>query len=143
MGRKRLYNPKRYHPNAIWRSRTYTSWAQMKNRCNNTRDPHYPHYGGSGIKVCLRWNASFLNFLADMGPRPPGTTLNRINPYDGYHPKNCEWATPKQQGDWRGKRRWGLLSRGRPSTRSIPEMPVYPGDQLDLFGPQKKFSEPE
>lgn len=65
----------------------------MKSRCI---DPKRPNYHGKGIQVCERW-MDFKNFLADMGHRPPGTTLDRIDTYGNYEPGNCRWATDKQQ----------------------------------------------
>jgi hypothetical protein len=77
-------------------STTYRSWTMMRNRCVNKTNPNYPNYGGRGIKVCKRWNR-FLTFLADMGPRPKGTTIDRINNDGDYKPSNCRWATSSQQ----------------------------------------------
>jgi hypothetical protein len=71
---------------------TYQSWESMKRRC---KDPK-KKYVQRGIKVCERWE-SFLNFLADMGIRPEGTTLERQNNDKGYAPGNCIWATMKEQ----------------------------------------------
>lgn len=68
----------------------------MRTRCLNPRSDHYAAYGGRGITVAERWN-SFENFLADMGERPEGTTLDRIDGNKGYELGNCRWATAKQQ----------------------------------------------
>lgn len=79
---------------------TYKSWDAAKQRCFNRNDDHYPAYGGRGITMCERWRSSFLNFLADMGERPEGTTLDRYPDNDGnYEPGNCRWATMKQQSN--------------------------------------------
>jgi hypothetical protein len=69
----------------------------MKVRCYNTKREDYPDYGGRGIKVCDRWKDSFTNFLADMGPRPLGTTIDRRDVDGDYEPSNCWWATYEHQ----------------------------------------------
>jgi hypothetical protein len=69
----------------------------MRMRCTNPNNDHYNDYGGRGITVCERWD-SFANFLADMGPRPDGKTLDRYpNPDGNYELSNCRWATRKEQ----------------------------------------------
>ena len=80
-------------------SRTYTSWSLMKRRCYSPRGAKYPRYGGRGIIVCERWLESFDNFLADMGERPAGTTLDRIDRDGHYEPSNCQWSTPRVQSN--------------------------------------------
>ena len=77
-------------------SPTYRSWSAMKVRCLNPTSKDYPKWGGRGITICESW-ISFENFLRDMGPRPAGTTIDRIDPEKGYDPDNCRWATPRQQ----------------------------------------------
>jgi hypothetical protein len=75
----------------------YCSWRAMKVRCYNTNREDYEDYGGRGIKVCDRWKDSFANFLADMGPRPQGTTIDRRDVNGDYEPDNCWWATYEHQ----------------------------------------------
>ena len=77
-------------------SREYHSWAGMRSRCLNPNHLRRKDYGARGISICKRWD-KFKNFLADMGRRPPGTSLDRINNNGDYKPSNCRWATPKQQ----------------------------------------------
>lgn len=77
-------------------SPTYNTWQSMRNRCNNPNAHDYKNYGGRGIKVCKEWD-SFPKFLSDMGERPKGTTLDRIDVNGAYCKKNCRWATPKMQ----------------------------------------------
>jgi hypothetical protein len=76
----------------------YISWVAMKARCTNPNNKAFPDYGGRGIAVCGKWRASFIDFLAYVGPRPKGTTLDRWPDKNGnYEPGNVRWATPKQQ----------------------------------------------
>jgi hypothetical protein len=71
----------------------------MWNRCTNPNFQHWKYYGGRGITVTDRWRApgGFANFLVDMGPRPAGHTLDRIDPTGNYEPDNCRWATHIEQ----------------------------------------------
>jgi hypothetical protein len=77
-------------------SRTYASWIAMRRRCLVTTDKDYPRWGGRGIRICPQWG-EFENFLADMGERPEGTTLDRVDVDADYAPDNCRWATPSEQ----------------------------------------------
>ena len=75
---------------------TYQVWSSMKGRCLNQKDHAYVNYGGRGIKICERW-LKFENFLADMGERPEGMSIDRENNDGDYELGNCRWATQKEQ----------------------------------------------
>lgn len=79
-------------------SSLYALWSLMRGRCNNSTLAAYRNYGGRGIKVCERWS-EFQNFADDMGDRPAGTSLDRINNNGNYEPDNCRWATQKTQNN--------------------------------------------
>lgn len=76
----------------------------MRQRCENPNHDHFEFYGAVGVAVCDRWK-SFALFLEDMGERPEGMTLDRIDVGGNYCPENCRWATPEEQSQNRRKAR--------------------------------------
>lgn len=96
-------------------SSEYNAWASMKQRCSNPNATFFDRYGGRGIRVCERW-IDFSAFFEDMGERPKGATIERINNNDGYYKENCRWATKTEQ------------ARNRCSSRMFE----YKGEQITL-----------
>ena len=96
------------------RSREHITWKRIQQRCENPNTPQYPDYGGRGIRVCGRWREpknGFLNFLADIGPRPSSKhSIDRIDVNGHYEPGNCRWATASEQA--RNKRNNRVLTYG-------------------------------
>ena len=82
----------------------YLSWKSMKSRCTNPKATGYKNYGERGIKICDRWLNSFEDFLTDMGKRPEGYSLDRINPNGNYEVSNCRWATTQEQSNNKRKK---------------------------------------
>lgn len=80
------------------RTRAYTTWGKMIQRCFNRKNPKFPIYGARGITVCEKW-LSFAGFVEDMGDPAKGMSLDRIDVNGNYEPLNCRWATAKQQSN--------------------------------------------
>jgi hypothetical protein len=101
-------------------SPTYASWHGMLQRCLNPNNKRYYDYGGRGITVCERWR-DFQPFLADMGERPTGSTLDRIDNNRGYEPGNCRWATRREQYFNRRHHRMVETPRGKMTVTEAAE----------------------
>lgn len=98
--------PRRYRrkPNPATKHPLYSVWSAMRQRCCNVRNAAFPDYGGRGITVCPEWSCSFWQFAQDMGPRPAGCSLDRIDVNGPYSRANCRWADAKTQRH--NQRRW-------------------------------------
>lgn len=88
----------------MYKTDTYKTYRGMISRCTNPKRPNYHLYGGRGIQVCARWLHSFENFIEDMGEKPTGYQIDRIDSDGNYEPGNCRWVTPKDNSNNRRKK---------------------------------------
>jgi len=94
-----LFTSDRVKTHGHSRTRTYSIWNGMKNRCSPlSKGKTRKNYYAKGIRVCDRW-LTFENFFSDMGEAPKGMTLERLDGNQNYEPENCVWATPKTQAN--------------------------------------------
>lgn len=103
-------------------TRTYKSWDTMKQRCFNLNFNCFHRYGGRGITICTRWLESFENFHADMGDRPEGMSLDRIDNNGNYEPENCRWSTAKEQANNRASNQKVTLNSQQYSVSALSEL---------------------
>ena len=103
------------HARGAGSSATYSTWCSMRKRCEKSDEDGFAQYGGKGISLCKAWRDDFCAFLNDMGERPPGRTIDRIDNRFGYFPANCRWATPLEQRH--NQARWRL--RHVPATLTV------------------------
>lgn len=111
-------------------TREFRSWQACIQRCVNERYSNYHNYGGRGIKVCERWRNSFMDFLEDMGSRPAGKSLDRINNDGDYEPSNCCWSSAKQQNN---NRRTSLLVEISGVTKTLSQWAELAGIKYETI----------
>lgn len=129
---------KRQHGMA--KRREYSTWANMKDRCFNPNSAQYEDYGGRGITVCDRWASSFEAFFEDMGRKPHGMSIDRIDNNRGYEPGNCRWAAPVEQANNK-RTTWMATIGGR--TMPVSEWARQAGVSYSLLADRLRKGVPE
>lgn len=111
------------------RTPTYNCWANMIARCENPNRPDFHNYGGRGIAVCERWK-SFQNFLADMGEKAEGLSLDRIDVDKGYSADNCRWVPLLTQNNNRRDTLWVVINGEALSAKQASERLGVPYERV-------------
>ena len=111
------------------RTATWRSWANMIRRCYQKNHPTFLHYGSRGIAVCERWR-NFESFLADMGQRPPGMSIERKDVDGNYEPANCKWATTDEQNNNKRTTHWVEVDGARLSLSKACRLKGIPYDRV-------------
>lgn len=102
----------------------YSTWANMRQRCLNTNNPDYQYYGGKGVTICEEWR-DFWTFVQDVGEKPEGMTLDRIDGDGDYEPGNVKWSTKSEQNfNRRYNRRRKFMNKSTKKTESSEQLPV-------------------
>jgi hypothetical protein len=113
------------------RTPTYRSWQAAKDRCYVPTNEKFPEYGGRGIGMCDAWRENFEAFLSDMGERPKGKTIDRMDTNGHYEPGNCRWATPREQYLNRRRTRLHEWAGGMRTVKEIAEIEGLPRPSLN------------
>jgi hypothetical protein len=117
-------------------TKVFRVWATMISRCHNPNADAYKKYGARGIYVCAEWRASFERFLADMGDRPQGSQIDRVDNNGPYAPSNCRWATPSEQSRNRRSTKFVAING---ETRCIAEWLTLSGISWNAYRARKRM----
>lgn len=130
----------RLHKHGRTDTTEHVIWLNMRYRCCKPDHKAYKWYGARGIKVCDRWLDSFENFYADMGPRPEGLSLDRIDVNGDYEPSNCRWATAKEQAR---NSRWNRMVTIGGETKCIAAWMEHFGLSKSTYESRRRYGWPE